>query len=191
MSTSSTTDARELLVAAAQQLYARNGVAATTPRQVIEHSGVGQGSLYHHFPSKQDLAAAAVGRTVEQALAAASRSLVGDAPAGDRVVAYLRRDRDAVAGCRVGRLTADPLVMSSSLREPVGEYFAGLIELATQAFIEAGLAADDALRRATTAVAVIQGGYVISRALGDAVHMQRAVEGLVALLEPSTRGTQE
>lgn len=176
-------DARERLVRAAQDLYAANGVAATTPRQVLARSGVGQGSLYHHFPSKHDLAAVAVGRTAEQTLRSAAELLTGDVPARRRIVSYLRRDRDAVAGCRVGRLTADPLVMADDeLHGPVSAYFSALIELVTDAFVEDGSTPEAARDRATTAVAVIQGGYVLSRALGDARHLRRAVEGLVALL---------
>lgn len=179
--------ARELLVSAAQELYAANGVAATTPRQVLERSGVGQGSLYHHFPSKHDLAAAAVGRTAEQTLEGAAALLSGEAPAGERIAAYLRKDRDALAGCRVGRLTADPLVMAhGDLRDPVGAYFASLVRLMGDAFIEDGLDEESARNRATASVAVIQGGYVLSRALGDASQMQRAVRGLLELLDAAT-----
>lgn len=178
------TDARERLIAAAQQLYAADGVAATTPRQVLARSGIGQGSLYHHFPAKRDLAAAAVARTAQEALDTATAPLTADAPAHDRVLGYLRRDRDAVAGCRVGRLTADPLVMSDEeLRGSVGDYFTGLIDALTAAFAAEGLAPVAARDRATTAAAVIQGGYVLSRALGDPTHMRRAVDGLVDLLD--------
>jgi AcrR family transcriptional regulator len=186
-STFKTSVARQLLLSAAQDLYAINGVAATTPRQVLARSGVGQGSLYHHFPSKQELASTAVKRTVEQSLQGAAEILVGAMPARQRIVSYLRRDRDAVAGCRVGRLTADPLVMSDDdLRDSVSSYFSALIELMMDAFVEDGVVADTARDRATTAVAVVQGGYVLSRALGDARHMQRAVEGLVALMDDAT-----
>jgi AcrR family transcriptional regulator len=97
------TDARGRLVAAAQQLFADQGVGATSPRQVLSASGVGQGSLYHHFPTKHDLAVAAVGATVEQALTAAQRELASDAPAVRRGVGYHARPRP----CRVrgqGRL---------------------------------------------------------------------------------------
>jgi len=181
-----TPSTRDRLIWAAQELYAANGVAATTPRQVLARSGVGQGSLYHHFPSKLDLASEAVGRTAEQTLRAAAATLSGALPARQRIYSYLRRDRDAVAGCRVGRLTADPLVMTTDdLRDSVSSYFTGLIALLTSNFIDAGAAENAARERATTAVAVIQGGYVLSRAMGDASHMHSAVEGFIGLLNDS------
>ena len=124
------TDARDRLVAAAQEMFAAQGVGATSPRQVLAASGVGQGSLYHHFPTKHDLAAAAVGATVESALAAARRDLEGTTPALDRVVAYVERPRDALAGCKVGRLTSDQAVMDDDgLRDVVTAYFVRLLDV--------------------------------------------------------------
>lgn len=178
-----TTDARQVLIQTAQELYAEKGVAATTPRQVLERSRIGQGSLYHHFPSKRDLAVAAVARTVEETLQSAMATLQGDADPASRLAAYLERPRDATAGCRVGRLTADPLVMSDeSLSAQLARYFADLLDLVAGVLEEQGLEATAARDRATAAVAVIQGGYVLSRALGDDAAMRSAVRGFLDLL---------
>src|SRR5690606_11524570 len=95
-----TTDTRARLVAAAQELFWAQGVGATSPRQVLAASGVGQGSLYHHFPTKHDLAAAAVHATTTAALDAARRDLDADGTAVARLVRYLERRRPALAGCR-------------------------------------------------------------------------------------------
>lgn len=182
--TSDRVDARETLLSAAQALYAERGVAATTPRQVLQRSGVGQGSLYHHFPSKRDLARAAVHRTAQEQLDASRSVLGGDASPRDRISAYLLRDRDAIMGCRVGRLTSDPLVMSeASLSGLVEGYFSDLIVLVGDVLEEAGLSPAEAGDRAAAIVAVVQGGYVLARATGDPERMRSAVRGLAALLE--------
>ena len=185
---SATTDARDSLLRAAQQLYAANGVAATTPRQVIERSGVGHGSLYHHFPSKRDLALAAVARTVEEALASSALALNADADPRARIAAYLERPREATKGCRVGRLTADPFVAADeALSASVAGYFVDLIDLVADVFEEQGLDAGVARDRATAAVAVIQGGYVLSRATGDGELMRSAVRGFLELVDAPQR----
>lgn len=177
-------ETKKRLLAAAQELYWEQGVAATTPRQVLQRSGVGQGSLYHHFPSKRDLAQAAIDRTAEATLDGARAALEASGTAMERLHGYLARPRDAVAGCRVGRLTNDPTVMSDTgLREPVREYFVKLVDLITGVFAEDGAAPEVARQRAMTAVAVIQGGYVLSRALDDPAPMQEAVAGLLNLLD--------
>ena len=184
------TDARTRLVAAAQEMFAAQGVGATSPRQVLHASGVGQGSLYHHFPTKHDLAVAAVGATVDDALAAARRDLAGSPGAADpvdRVVAYLERPRDALAGCKVGRLTSDQAVMDDDgLRDVVTAYFVRLLDAVAATLREAGLPDDAARDRAHAAVAIVQGGYVLARATGDPEAMRAAVRGFVALLTPRT-----
>jgi len=184
------TDARTRLVAAAQEMFAAQGVGATSPRQVLHASGVGQGSLYHHFPTKHDLAVAAVGATVDDALAAARRDLAdspGAADPVDRVVAYMERPRDALAGCKVGRLTSDQAVMDDDgLRDVVTAYFVRLLDAVAATLREAGLPDDAARDRAHAAVAIVQGGYVLARATGDPEAMRAAVRGFVALLTPRT-----
>ncbi len=178
-----TTDARGRLVAAAQELFAARGVSATSPRQVLAASGVGQGSLYHHFPTKHDLALAAVGATVDDALAESLQALSAEAPALERALAYLGRPRDALAGCKVGRLTSDQAVMDDeAVRTVVGTYFARLVDALARVLAEAGLPDADARDRAHAAVAVVQGGYVLARATGDPDAMRAAVRGMAALL---------
>lgn len=176
------------MLRAAQQLYAQNGVAATTPRQVIERSGVGHGSLYHHFPSKRDLALAAVGRAVDEALASSALALNADADSRARITAYLERPRKATSGCRIGRLTADPFVAADEeLSASVASYFLDLIGLVAGVFAEQRLDAGIARDRATAAVAVIQGGYVLSRATGDEEMMRTAVRGFLGLMDAPQR----
>jgi AcrR family transcriptional regulator len=182
----STTTARDRLVGAAQDLFATQGVGATSPRAVLAASGVGQGSLYHHFPTKHDLAVAAVGATVDDALAQAMRTLGTDAPAIERLVAYLERPRDALAGCKVGRHTSDQTVMDDEgLRDVLSAYFVRLLGVLTTIFRETGLPDDVARDRAHAALAIIQGGYVLARATQDPGALTAAVRGFVGLLTTS------
>ncbi|MFB7886562.1 TetR/AcrR family transcriptional regulator [Cellulosimicrobium cellulans] len=180
-----TTDARQRLVAAAQDLFWAQGVGATSPRQVLAASGVGQGSLYHHFPTKHDLAAAAVHATTTAGLDAAHRDLDAGGSAVERLVRYLERPRPALAGCKVGRLVSDQAVMDDAeLAAEVRAYFHGLVDLAAAVLTEDGLPDDAARDRALAAVAIVQGGYVLARALDDPDAMTAAARGFVALLDP-------
>jgi AcrR family transcriptional regulator len=188
----STTTARDRLVGAAQDLFAAQGVGATSPRAVLAASGVGQGSLYHHFPTKHDLAVAAIGATVDDALARAMRTLGSDSPAIARLVAYLERPRDALAGCKVGRLTSDQAVMDDDgLRDVLTAYFVRLLGVTTDVFRETGLPDDVARDRAHAALAIIQGGYVLARATQDPDALTAAVRGFVGLLTQNTQTQKE
>src|ERR1700723_4374381 len=46
---------RRQIIAAASELFARNGFEGTSIRDIAAASGVLSGSLYYHFPSKEDL----------------------------------------------------------------------------------------------------------------------------------------
>jgi AcrR family transcriptional regulator len=174
---------REKIVTAAQSLYASQGVSATSPQDVLDAAGVGHGSLYHHFRRKGDLALAAIGRTASETLERARIELTGESPAAERIASYLSRPRDATAGCRVGSLTADPTVMSDdTLAEPVRQYFIDLVDLVTAGYREAG-AGEQSSDLAYAAVAVLQGGYVMSRALGTNAPMDAAVRGFLSASE--------
>lgn len=54
-------DRREVILDRAADLFARQGVAATTVREIADAVGILSGSLYHHFASKDDIVEAIVG----------------------------------------------------------------------------------------------------------------------------------
>jgi AcrR family transcriptional regulator len=49
------TDRREVILREAAELFARQGVAGTTVREIADAAGILSGSLYHHFASKDDI----------------------------------------------------------------------------------------------------------------------------------------
>jgi TetR/AcrR family transcriptional regulator, transcriptional repressor for nem operon len=181
-------NARERLIDSTRELLWERGYVGTSPKAIQQRSGAGQGSMYHHFHGKRDLALAAIQRSAADLRARAEADFSGPGTAAERVAAYLRREREALRGCPVGRLTQDPDVMADpDLRRPVEETFgwlrarlAGLLE---QGRAHGELAASlDPQAVATALVAVLQGGYVLSRASGSADTYHQAVDGALALL---------
>ena len=177
-------DARERLVTSTQELLWERGYSATSPRAIQDRAGAGQGSMYHHFGGKAALARIALERTAEIERARAEELLSGPGTAVERLVAYLRRERDALRGCPVGRHAADPDVIADpGLRAPLDETFTWLrgrlAELAAAAFGDRV----DATALAATIVATVQGGYVLARSAGDPQPFADATEGLATLLE--------
>lgn len=49
-------DRRQTILAIAAKLFAANGYASTTVRDIADESGILSGSLYHHFVSKEAIA---------------------------------------------------------------------------------------------------------------------------------------
>jgi AcrR family transcriptional regulator len=79
----------DLILAAVNQLLAQKGYDAMTVDAVAAQAGLTKPSLYKHFESKEALAAAALIRLLDQALAAAQAQST-TAPAGERLRAVLR-----------------------------------------------------------------------------------------------------
>ena len=161
----------------------------TSPKAIQERAGVGQGSMYHHFAGKPDLALAAVRRNAAEVRAEAEAQLDGPGTAIERIAAYLRRERDVLRGCRVGRLAHDPdIVAIPALREPLEDTFAWLEHRLAEVIAEGQ--ADGELRAeldpnniAANIAAVVQGGYVLARAADAVDQFNRAIEGVLGLLE--------
>jgi AcrR family transcriptional regulator len=186
-------DTKERLVESARALLWERGYVGTSPKAIQRRAGAGQGSMYHHFAGKEDLALAAIGRAAEELRAAADAQLSAPGTASQRIAGYLRRERDVLRGCPIGRLTQDPDVMSTPvLRAPVEETFAWL-RARLAAVVQEGRDSgdfDDALDPGATAaviVAVLQGGYVVARAAASTEPFDQAVEGIVDLLAAHTR----
>ncbi|WP_327238015.1 TetR/AcrR family transcriptional regulator [Streptomyces sp. NBC_01317] len=180
----------ERLVEATRELLWDRGYVGTSPKAIQQRAGAGQGSMYHHFAGKPELALAAIERTAHAMRAAAEAALSGDGPAYDRISAYLLRERDVLRGCPVGRLTMDPDIMAAaSLRAPVdatiGWLRGRLAEIVEEGVGSGEFAAGlDPVEVASTIVATVQGGYVLARASGSPAAFDAGVRGLLALLRP-------
>ncbi|MFJ8659627.1 TetR/AcrR family transcriptional regulator [Streptomyces sp. NPDC093795] len=180
----------ERLIEATRDLLWERGYVGTSPKAVQQAAGVGQGSMYHHFAGKPDLALAAIRRSAGELAAAAEAVLGGEGSAYARIEAYLLRERDVLRGCPVGRLTMDPEVIAHpELRAPVEDVLAlvrGRLAQVIQEGLDSGeLRGDvDPEELAATVVATVQGGYVLARATGSRAPFDHAVRGLLALLAP-------
>ncbi|WP_328935267.1 MULTISPECIES: TetR/AcrR family transcriptional regulator [unclassified Streptomyces] len=181
----------ERLIESTRELLWERGYVGTSPKAILERSGAGQGSMYHHFKGgKPDLALAAIRRTAEELRATAEAVLVGPGTPYERIEAYLRRERDVLRGCPVGRLTMDPdVIASAELREPVDETLDAIRERLA-GIVEEGKEQGqfgpelDGEEIAATILATVQGGYVLARASGSPAAFDTGVRGLLSLLSP-------
>jgi AcrR family transcriptional regulator len=182
-------EAADRLVQSTRELLWERGYLGTSPKAIQQRAGAGQGSMYHHFRGKSDLARTAIEHTARELRTEAARQLDGPGTSVERVAAYLRRERDVLRGCPIGRLTQDPeIVADTALHRPVGETFAWLRERLAAVLTEGRERGelDPALDPAATAsalLAVLQGGYVLARAAADPTAFDQAIEGALALLD--------
>jgi TetR/AcrR family transcriptional repressor of nem operon len=171
---------RDRLVESTRELLRERGYTGTSPKAIQQRADAGQGSMYHHFAGKQDLALAAIERNNEEMTAVAERELSAPGTPYERIEAWLRREREILRGCPMGVLAQDPeIVGSDELRSPIARHFEWLRGRLRDVLAEGDLD----VRLADTLMAVLQGGYVLARAANDTRPFEDAVEGAVALLE--------
>lgn len=184
--------ARERLIEGTRRLLWDRGYVGTSPTAIWQAAGVGQGSMYHHFKGKPDLVLAAEERAASDMQDQARAIFSGEGSAYERISRYLFKERDALRGCPMGRLAADPEIAGdATLREPVRETFAVLHGFLVAA-IEQGKADGefrgelDAIGTAYALSAVIQGGYTLARAEASVAPFDRAIQGALELLRLAT-----
>jgi AcrR family transcriptional regulator len=117
---------RKRVLEAAAHEHARHG-AALGMQDVARRAGVGIGTVYRHFPSRQALIEAIATPFFERGLALA-RVVRDEAPERERFAVYAREFAHAVATsgvpgqCRWDAPAAEPV--RSELRELIGEFVA-------------------------------------------------------------------
>jgi AcrR family transcriptional regulator len=68
---------RDQIVAAARDLFAKDGYAATSTEQVLQRTGISRGALYHHFKNKESLFEAVLDDLERELAGAAAKASAG------------------------------------------------------------------------------------------------------------------
>ena len=178
------------LIDAAKQLFYKHGYDGTSPRLIQEASHAGQGSFYHHFAGKIDLAQAALQSILREETARFDDTFAAKSPLA-LIMSYLEAPREALRGCRLGRFAYETSFEHAQINEPVVEYFRFVQGRLTQAVAEAqrqhllepGV---DPERTAVTLLAVVQGAFILARAHGRQDIFDDALAGARGLIEGIT-----
>ena len=80
---------RAKLVASARELFAKNGVEVSV-EEITQHAGVGMGTLYRHFPTKDELIDAVLEDAFAEILALAERAAAAES-AWDGLTMFFER----------------------------------------------------------------------------------------------------
>lgn len=81
---------REAVAAAAAELFAQKGYDGVSMRDIARAAGMLSGSIYYHFPSKDDLFAEVHARAIDRITARVEAAVAGVADPWDRLEAALR-----------------------------------------------------------------------------------------------------
>jgi TetR/AcrR family transcriptional regulator, transcriptional repressor for nem operon len=160
---------RERVVAAAAHLLRERGIAGIGVDALAEAAGVTHGAVYSHFDSKDDLAAAAVARALEES--AGQWKAAGEAAAAGafkelvrHYVSRAHRD-DPGRGCAIAAMGPDAMRHGKKVRRVFSDGIEAMIEIVAAA---CDGSTDEARRdEAIAAISAMVGAIVLARAVED------------------------
>lgn len=115
---------RERLLEVAATVFGERGLEATVG-EVAQRAGVGRGTLFRNFPTKQDLIAAIVGRRIEEAVAL-GRGLLAD---GDPAESAFVLVGELVGRHQLDRALFEAVAGEFLAREEVREAFSEMVSV--------------------------------------------------------------
>ena len=172
---------RERLIAAACDLFYRQGIAGTTLAHIAEAAEVPLGNMYYYFKTKDDIVAAVVEARIEEirsATAALQRQHGSPKARLKALVAALAESRDTIAdhGCPLGTLCtelANQSGQSPSLTAPLMQTLLDWIERQFKA-----MGRRDAQDLALQLVIAYEGSALLTNALAQPEVMSREARRL-------------
>lgn len=184
---------RDDILRATKELLWERGYEAMSPRDVLDRSGAGQGSLYHHFPGKLELAVAALNDIAVEEMVAVDAIFADEGPALERIRRYLTREREALRGCRLARLANEANIENAAFREPIVRFLGRVAAHLHRGVAEAQADGDlprslDPAATAACLLAIVEGGFVLARTHWDPERMTEAITGALALLDAVSTG---
>jgi TetR/AcrR family transcriptional repressor of lmrAB and yxaGH operons len=180
---------RDAFIAATGRLLRCQGYDATGVNEIVAESGAPKGSLYFHFPGgKEELALAAMlreGGKLRLAIASIMSSSDDPGEALARLVDALAHGLERSGfrdGCPIATVTLEAATRSEAVQKAAAAVFDSWIEALEERLVAGGLDASTARRRATLALAAIEGALILARARRDLEPLAAVREELVALI---------
>jgi TetR/AcrR family transcriptional regulator, transcriptional repressor for nem operon len=194
-------ETRERLIAAAMQLFRDKGYNSTSVADILSAAGANSGSLYHFFPTKQDILLTVLERYLEKI----SPMLLEPAWRGvtdplERVFALLARYRaaleetDCTYGCPIGSLALELHEPDPPVRERLAANFDAWVAAVEECYRSAGARLPQPLDRRALAeftLTTMEGGVMLARTHRDLSSYDAAVRtlrGYLDMLQAAARG---
>lgn len=192
-------ETRERLMTATAELFRRQGYNGTSLKQVTAAAGAPIGSLYHFFPGgKDDLAEAVIGSSGQayqelfELIADAAPDMATATTDFFDAAAVVLEETGYLDACPIGTVALEVASTNDRLRAATRDVFEGWVGAVASRLAAAGVDADEARALASTLVAVVEGGFMLSRAAQRPEpmrtagrHMRRLVEWALAEVRSS------
>ena len=191
-----TSDARQRLIEAACRLFQARGYGAVGVKDICAQAGVNKGSFYHFFPSKQELAIAAIEHYWDDSERQMSVALEADAPPLKRIERFLDwhyndqrcarlPESGCLEGCTLGNLALELSAREEPIRQALDSAFqkwVGRLKPVLADAMEAGdIERRDPAALAREMIAYLEGATLLAKTHND-IRMLKALRSGVARL---------
>ena len=192
-----TATTRDRLLIATMHLLARQGLAGTGVKQILEQADAQFSSLYHHFPGGKDELAAEALRTAGILYQGLVESVWDEA---DDVVQSVRAvfngaaqalvDSDYEDVCPIGTVAMEVASSNEDLRKATAEIYEMWVASAQRRIRKAGISVRQAEKLALSIITLLEGAFVLCRATRSPDAMLVSGEMAVRMVENSLRPTR-
>ena len=189
-------DARTRLVESAIELFHDRSYTAVSVQQLCEHADVKKGSFYHFFPTKRELALAAVSELQQRVKVSIWEPLFSEditpqerlERVFDEACEYFSPPQSGVMrGCPFGSLAAELSTQDEAMREAIEgvfDMFTGYFRRAIQEALDTGdVSGIDSEHTAEEMLAYFQGALLVAKVKNDPDFVRRAAPGVTRFLQ--------
>ncbi len=184
--------ARTRLIDSASRLIHARTYAAASVDEVCADAGVRKGSFYYFFPTKRDLALAAIDERWQRAQAnILEPAFAADVEPLERIVRFFHRAAeqqrgDIVLGCPFGNLAVEVSTQDVAIRDRVRAVFDGYRQYFEQALREASASGSirggDIRHQAMALLAYFQGAMLLAKTHNDPSIIHNLADHALALV---------
>jgi TetR/AcrR family transcriptional repressor of nem operon len=188
---------KQVILQKTRMLLVTKGFHHTSVSEIIAACGVQKGSLYYHFPSKEELGLAVLEDARDEFFAILDQSLTGTTPLAkvfNSLEAVRRQMQRAnfVGGCLFGNTALEMSDSNPRFQEVIREVFERWVDLLTKTLAEHresdGTTFQEPRLLAKLIVAAIEGGIMMARASKDGRDLDDCIRSLRTLLERRPAG---
>jgi AcrR family transcriptional regulator len=181
---------RERIVDASGELFRRQGYANTGIKQIAAAAEAQFGSLYHFFPGGKDQLGEEVIRIAGAGYLQLFVDIAGDAP--DAPTAFERfftgagetlRETDYADACPIATVALEVASTNEPLRIATADVFRSWLDAVAAYLAAAGIDERRSGALAYATLSLLEGAFVLSRALRSTEPLQAAGETAVAAVE--------
>jgi AcrR family transcriptional regulator len=187
-------DTKDRIVQSSAELFRRQGFVGTGVKQIVAEASAPFGSLYHFFPGGKEQ----LGEEVIRFSGAIYGQLL-DAfylPGADPVAATRAffagaaetlRYTDYADACPIATVALEVSSTNEPMRKACADVFNSWIDAATGRLVEYGLPRERSRALAISLIAMLEGAFVLARALRDTEPIDVAGEAMAASMQQAVK----